>query len=87
MFRDSVTFCLYSLILVLFELIPIISKLYLPTGTYDDKVKIRDEVELEIAYANKDKELELKHLYNSIAKEGDDKLIQSLYAKIESSKN
>lgn len=74
-------------ILVLFELIPIISKLYLPTGTYDDKVKIRDEVELELAYANKDKELELKHLYNSIAKEGDDKLIQSLYAKTESAKN
>lgn len=50
-------------------------------------MKIRNEVELEIAYANKDKELELKHLYNSIAKEGDDKLIQSLYAKTESAKN
>jgi hypothetical protein len=74
-------------ILVLFELIPIISKLYLPTGSYDDKVTIRDEVELSIAYANKEKELVLKHLYNTIAKEGDEKLIQELYAITESAKN
>jgi len=49
---------LILIILILFELIPIISKLYLPTGSYDEKVLIRDEVELKIAHFNKYKELE-----------------------------
>ena len=80
-------YMLILIILVLFELIPIISKLYLPTGSYDDKVKIRDEVELDIAYANKEKELKLKHLYNSMAKESNDKIIQNLFDKIEDAKN
>lgn len=79
-------YTLILIILVLFELIPIISKLYLPTGSYDDKVKIRDEVELEIAYANREKEMELKHLYNSLAQEGDEAIIRELYATMESAK-
>lgn len=40
---------LILIILVFFELIPIISKLYLPTGSYDERVFLQDELELKIA--------------------------------------
>jgi len=66
-------------ILILFELIPIISKLYLSTGSYDEKVKIRDEIEIEMAVSNKDRELELKHLHNDLVKTEDSELIKKLY--------
>lgn len=66
-------------ILILFELIPIISKLYLSTGSYDEKVKIRDEIEIEMAVSNKERELELKHLNNDLVKTGDSELLKKLY--------
>jgi hypothetical protein len=66
-------------ILILFELIPIISKLYLSTGSYDEKVKLRDEIEIEMAVSNKDRELELKHLHNDLVKTEDSELIKKLY--------
>ncbi len=66
-------------ILILFELIPIISKLYLSTGSYDEKVKIRDEIEIEMAVSNKERELELKHLNNDLVKTEDSELLKRLY--------
>ena len=67
-------------ILILFELIPIISKLYLPTGSYDEKVRLRDEIEIELAVSNKDRELEIKHLHNNLVKTEDSELIKRLFA-------
>lgn len=60
---------------------------FLPKKLFNYSILGNVYIELEIAYANKDKELELKYIYNSIAKEKDQKLIQSLYAKTEDAKN
>lgn len=40
---------LILIILVFFELIPIISKLYLPTGSYDERLVLQDQLELKLA--------------------------------------
>lgn len=69
-------YLLILVILVIFELLPLISKLFLPTGSYDEKVKIRDEIETEIAISNKARELHLKHLYNDLTREEDEELIK-----------
>jgi hypothetical protein len=45
---------LILIILVFFELIPIISKLYLPTGSYDERVLLQDELELKLAETRKE---------------------------------
>jgi len=45
---------LILIILVFFELIPIISKLYLPTGSYDERVILQDELELKLAQASQE---------------------------------
>lgn len=45
------------------------------------------ESKLSNCKRNKAKELELKHLYNSMAKEGNDKLAQSLFSKMEDEKS
>src|SRR6185436_4617158 len=55
-------------ILLLIELMPVIAKTLLPAGTYDEKVKLREEMEKEIAHSNINKEQELKELYNTLAK-------------------
>jgi hypothetical protein len=73
---------LILVILVIFELIPIISKLFLQTGTYDDRIKLRDELEAEIAFSNKDHELELKKKYNQLAKDSDMALLQKVFDEI-----
>lgn len=54
---------LLTVILTLFELIPIISKLFLSYGAYDTKVALREE--LEIARARKEHEKELEEIQNA----------------------
>ena len=52
-------------ILMLIELMPVIAKTLLPSGSYDEKVKLREEMEKEIAHSNMKKEQELKEMYNT----------------------
>lgn len=47
---------LLMVILTLFELIPIISKLFMPAGAYDTKVALRDDFETKVATLESDKE-------------------------------
>ena len=54
-------------ILMLIELMPVIVKSLLPSGAYEEKVAIREEMEKELAYENINHEKELKKLYNSLA--------------------
>lgn len=49
---------LLMVILTLFELIPIISKLFLAYGAYDTKVALKEEVEMKAAGMQAEKELE-----------------------------
>ncbi|HUS86983.1 MAG TPA: DUF4407 domain-containing protein [Bacteroidales bacterium] len=73
-------YLLIMVILVMFELLPVISKLFLPTGSYDEKVRIRDEIEIELAKSNKSRELNLKHLYNELSGQEDSDLIRQMFA-------
>nr|WP_294861712.1 DUF4407 domain-containing protein [uncultured Fluviicola sp.] len=47
---------LLMVILTLFELIPIISKLFMPAGAYDTKVALRDDLETKVATLESEKE-------------------------------
>ncbi len=62
---------LIIVILMLIELMPVLAKTLIPSGTYDEKVKLREELEKEIAVSNHLKEKDLKELYNQLAKEND----------------
>lgn len=58
-------------ILILIELMPVIAKTLLPSGSYDEKVRLREEMEIEIANGNIKKEQQLKELYNQMAFDND----------------
>jgi len=70
---------LLVIILVLIELMPVIAKTLLPNGTYDEKVKLREEMERSIANSNIKKEEALKELYNQTAFEQDSHFIQQFF--------
>ncbi|NPD46708.1 MULTISPECIES: DUF4407 domain-containing protein [unclassified Lentimicrobium] len=70
---------LILLILVLFELIPIISKLYLPTGSYDEKVRLQDQLELRLAQINQEQNLDFHQHTYQVAQEADKLLSSELY--------
>lgn len=73
---------LILLILVLFELIPIISKLYLPTGSYDEKVKLQDDLELKMAHINQEQNLDFHQHTYAVAQESDKLLSSELYKQV-----
>jgi phosphate/sulfate permease len=70
---------LLVVILLLIELMPVIAKTLLPAGVYDDKVRLRQELEGTIAISNNSKELQLKEIYNQLAFEKDEELIRSFF--------
>ena len=74
---------LIVIILMLIELMPVLAKTMLPSGTYDEKVKLREEMEKEIAHSNQSKEKDLKELYNQLAKENDETFLRQLFASTE----
>ncbi|MBL7703301.1 MAG: DUF4407 domain-containing protein [Ferruginibacter sp.] len=67
-------------ILMLIELMPVIAKTMLPSGSYDQKVMLREEMEIEIANSNIRKEQELKELYNQMAFEHDKEAITAFFS-------
>ncbi len=66
-------------ILMLIELMPVIAKTILPSGSYDEKVMLREEMEIEIANSNIRKEQRLKELYNQIAFDNDAEAIKAFF--------
>ncbi len=66
-------------ILMLIELMPVIAKTLLPSGSYDEKVLLREEMEIEIARSNIRKEQQLKELYNQMAHEYDGEAIKTFF--------
>jgi len=66
-------------ILMLIELMPVIVKSLLPSGAYEEKVALREEMEKELAYENINHEKELKKLYNSLAVENDSQAIRDFF--------
>lgn len=70
---------LIVVILMMIELMPVLAKTLLPSGTYDDKVRLREEMEKEIAKSNHLKEKDLKELYNQLAKENDEAFLRHFF--------
>jgi hypothetical protein len=66
-------------LLTLVELMPVIAKTMLPSGSYDEKVMLREEMEIEIARSNIRKEQQLKELYNQMAHEYDGEAISAFF--------
>ncbi len=66
-------------LLMLIELMPVIAKTLIPGGTYDEKVQLREEMEIEIARSNIRKEQQLKELYNQMAYEYDGEAIKTFF--------
>jgi hypothetical protein len=51
----------------------------LPTGTYEEKVRLREELEKEMALDNIRSEKEMKQLFNRMAREQDEAAIRSFF--------
>ena len=67
-------------ILMLIELMPVIAKTILPSGSYDEKVMLREEMEIDIAHSNIRKEQQLKELYNQMAFDTDAEAITAFFS-------
>ncbi|MBK7374847.1 MAG: DUF4407 domain-containing protein [Chitinophagaceae bacterium] len=80
--NDALLFRYYLVvfILVLIELMPVIAKTMLPSGSYDEKVMLREEMEIAIANSNIRKEQQLKELYNQLAFESDSEAITAFFS-------
>jgi len=66
-------------ILMLIELMPVIAKTLLPSGSYDEKVQLRELMEIDMARSNIRKEQELKELYNQLALNHDKEAITAFF--------
>lgn len=66
-------------ILMLIELMPVIAKTLLPSGSYDEKVMLREELEIEMAGSNIRKEQQLKELYNQMAFDNDKEALTTFF--------
>lgn len=74
-------------ILMLIELMPVIAKTILPSGSYDEKVMLREEMEIEIANSNIRKEQKLKELYNQMAFDNDSEAITAFFTLTKDDRN
>jgi len=74
-------------ILMLIELMPVIAKTILPSGSYDEKVMLREEMEIDIARSNIRKEQQLKEGYNQLAFENDTEAIKAFFALTKADRN
>jgi len=66
-------------ILMLIELMPVIAKILLPSGSYDEKVLLREEMEIDMAGSNIRKEQQLKELYNQMAFDNDKEALTAFF--------
>ena len=87
--NDALRFRYYLVvfILVLIELMPVLAKAMLPAGSYAEKARLREEMEIEIANSNKQKEQELKELYNRLAYENDADAIRTFFLTTKNDRN
>jgi hypothetical protein len=67
-------------ILMLIELMPVLAKTMLPSGSYDEKVMLREELEVDMANSNIRKEQRLKELYNQMAYDNDTEAIAAFFS-------
>ena len=70
---------LLVIILLLIELMPVIAKTILPSGTYDERAMQREIMEKEMVSSNISKEKELKEMYNALAYQNDKEAITAFF--------
>ncbi len=75
----QIRYYLLVAILILIELMPVIAKSLLPSGTYDEKVLRREELEKDMVNGNTRREQELKDLYNELALQHDKETIIAFF--------
>ena len=78
---------LLVVILLLIELMPVIAKSLLPSGTYDEKVMLRETLEKEMANNNILREKELKEIYNTSALQNDKETITAFFTLTKSDRD
>ncbi len=66
-------------ILMLIELMPVIAKTMLPSGAYDEKVRLRENMEIDLAGFNIQREQMLKEAYNQMAFDNDKEAITAFF--------
>ena len=79
--NDALAFRYYLIviILMLIELMPVIAKSMLPAGTYDEKVRMREDMEKDMVRHNIDREQEMKDYYNHAAMQADKAAIDEFF--------
>lgn len=75
----AIRYYLLVAILMLIELMPVIAKTLLPNGSYDEKVRLREELETTLTQNNHKRELALKEQFNQTAFEQDGLFIQQFF--------
>jgi len=80
----AIRYYLLVAILMLIELMPVIAKTLLPNGSYDEKVRLREELETTLTQNNHKRELALKEQYNQIAFEQDGQFIKDFFEEVAS---
>jgi hypothetical protein len=71
---------LVIIILVLIELMPVIAKSLLPAGTYDERVRLQEELEKDMSKRNITRDQELKEYYNDAALDADKSAIDEFFS-------
>jgi hypothetical protein len=66
---------------------PVIAKTLLPSGSYDEKVMLREEMEVELANTNMKKEQALKEIYNQMAFDNDKEAITAFFSLTKDDRN
>ena len=79
--NDALAYRYYLIvvILMLIELMPVIAKTLLPAGTYDERVRLQEELEKEMTKRNIDRDQELKEYYNEAALTADKTAIDDFF--------
>jgi hypothetical protein len=75
----AIRYYLLVAILMLIELMPVIAKMLLPNGSYDEKVRLREELETTLTQNNHKRELAIKEQFNQTAFEQDGQFIQQFF--------
>jgi len=78
---------LIVVILVLIELMPVIAKTMLPSGTYDEKVYWKEHLEKEMVKNNMQHEQDLKLHYNALVRAEDEALLQTFFDNAKPKRN
>ena len=77
---------LLVMILLLIELMPVIAKTILPSGTYDEKAMLQETMEKEIAQKFIDKQKQLKEFYLDISHKNDVEIMTAFFEISKSSR-